>query len=90
MSDHVAAAGTVSSPEFPPQEVDSFGREDTTAISVIGKMLVGFFFYSFLIMAGVAVWTLSNGGQRPADKPGAHDAHAEHSKPSEQHNDFDD
>jgi hypothetical protein len=41
----------------------AFGEDDGHAVTVIGKMLVGFFFYSFLVMAGVALWTLSRGGQ---------------------------
>ena len=58
----VAEAAT-SSPEFDTPEVESFGQQDTHAVTVIGKMLAGFFFYSLLIMLAVAVWTLKKGGQ---------------------------
>jgi hypothetical protein len=59
-----AAGGTaVASPEFDGREVTSFGKDDGHAVTVIGKMLVGFFFYSLLVMAGVAIWTMSRGGQ---------------------------
>jgi hypothetical protein len=43
----------------------TFGRDDGHAVTVIGKMLVGFFFYSFLVMAGVALWTMNR--ERQAD-----------------------
>lgn len=84
MSDHAAAdphaaapatTGSVASPEFDRQELAMFGHDDGHAVTVIGKMLVGFFFYSFIIMSAVAIWTLSHGGQ-VADQP-PHDAHAE-------------
>jgi hypothetical protein len=58
------ATGTaVASPEFDGTEVASFGQDDGHAVTVIGKMLVGFFFYSFLVMLAVAIWTMSRGGQ---------------------------
>ena len=53
----------MASPEFDGPEVASFGKEDGHAVTVIGKMLVGFFFYSFLVMLAVALWTMSRGGQ---------------------------
>jgi hypothetical protein len=59
----VEAGTQVASPEFDRREINSFGQDDGHAVTVIGKMLVGFFFYSFLIMAGVALWTISRGGQ---------------------------
>jgi len=55
--------GHAASPDFDGPEVASFGTEDTHAVTVIGKMLVGFFFYSFLVMLAVALWTMSRGGQ---------------------------
>ncbi len=59
-----AAAGTaIATPEFDRREVTAFGEDDGHAVTVIGKMLIGFFFYSFLVMAGVALWTLRRGGQ---------------------------
>ena len=75
-----AEAGTaVASPEFDRREVNSFGQDDGHAVTVIGKMLVGFFFYSFLVMAGVALWTLSRGGQVDTNAA-AQAAHAEDSE----------
>jgi hypothetical protein len=65
----------VASPEFDSPEVDSFGKDDTHAVTVIGKMLVGFFFYSFLVMLAVALWTMSRGGQ--VDPNASHAEHAE-------------
>ena len=90
MSEHAAptgheassptAAGTaVATPEFDRREVTAFGEDDGHAVTVIGKMLVGFFFYSFLIMAGVALWTLSRGGQVDS-----HAAQAEHAEEAEE------
>jgi hypothetical protein len=73
------SAGTsLASPEFDGSEVASFGQEDGHAVTVIGKMLVGFFFYSFLIMLGVAIWTMSRGGQ--VDPNASHAQHAEESE----------
>jgi len=57
------AGAAVASPEFDRREINAFGLDDGHAVTVIGKMLVGFFFYSFLIMAGVALWTMNRGGQ---------------------------
>jgi hypothetical protein len=47
----------VASPEFDKRELDQFGAADTHAVAAITRMLVIFFFYSFLIMAGVTLWT---------------------------------
>ena len=65
MSEHATLAphATDSSPDFDQREVAMFGQDDTKAISVIGKMLVGFFFYSLIAMSVVALWTLARGGQ---------------------------
>jgi hypothetical protein len=65
LSEHAATAtpATDSSPDFDQREVTMFGQHDTEAISVIGKMLVGFFFYSLIAMSVVAIWTMSRGGQ---------------------------
>jgi hypothetical protein len=56
-----------------------FGKDDGHAVTVIGKMLVGFFFYSLIVMSAVAYWTMSKGGQvdPAANQHGAH--HAEES-----------
>ena len=86
MSDHAVSTGhenqatqtagaAPASPEFDDPEVQSFGQQDTHAVTVIGKMLAGFFFYSFLIMLAVAVWTMSRGGQ--VDPAASHAQHAE-------------
>ena len=76
-----AEAGTAqATPEFDRRELNAFGQDDGHAVTVIGKMLVGFFFYSFLVMAGVALWTLSRGGQ--VDTNAA--AQAEHAEESEE------
>jgi len=58
-----SGATAAATPEFDGRELKAFGEDDGHAVTVIGKMLVGFFFYSFLIMAGVALWTVSRGGQ---------------------------
>ena len=62
---HSAAdtASALATPEFDPRELSMFGAADAKAVTVIGKMLVTFFFYSFLVMSAVAIWTLSRGGQ---------------------------
>jgi hypothetical protein len=84
VSDHVASAppaaapetaGSLSSPDFDRQEKAMFGQDDAHAVTVIGKMLVGFFFYSLIVMSLVAFWTMGRGGQVPDHS--AHDAHAE-------------
>ena len=64
------AANPAASPEFDRREVDMFGKDDGHAVGVIGKMLVGFFFYSLLVMLVVAWWTMGRGGQvtAPADQ----------------------
>ncbi len=70
-----AAAGTaIATPEFDRRDLTAFGEDDGHAVTVIGKMLVGFFFYSFLVMAGVALWTLSRGGQVDTHAPPAEHA----------------
>jgi len=56
-------ASAVATPEFDSREKSMFGQDDARAVTVIGKMLVGFFFYSLLIMSAVAIWTLTRGGQ---------------------------
>jgi hypothetical protein len=62
----------LATPEFDRQEVTTFGRDDGHAVTVIGKMLVGFFFYSLLVMIAVACWTMGRGGQV---EPNAHPDH---------------
>lgn len=57
------SAAAVATPEFDKAEIKSFGTDDGHAVSVIGKMLVGFFFYSLLVMALVAAWTIWGFGQ---------------------------
>lgn|GEM_PF-5334621 len=56
-------ANAVATPDFDSREKSMFGQDDARAVTVIGKMLVGFFFYSLLIMSAVAIWTLTRGGQ---------------------------
>src|SRR5262249_55405604 len=76
-----AEAGTaVASPEFDRREVNAFCQDYGDAVTGIGKMLVGFFFYSFLLVAGGALWTFSRGGQ--VDTHAA--AQAEHAEDSEE------
>jgi hypothetical protein len=60
---HPAAGAPLASPEFDRQEISNFGKDDGHAITVIGKMLVLFFFYSLLVMAAVAGWTIWGFGQ---------------------------
>ena len=62
---HAAAdtANALATPEFDPRERSMFSQDDARAVTVIGKMLVGFFFYSFLVMSAVAIWTMTRGGQ---------------------------
>jgi len=67
---------TLATPEFDRREVTMFGEHDGHAVGVIGKMLVGFFFYSFLVMLVVAIWTMRDGGQV--------DSHAQHGQHSEE------
>jgi hypothetical protein len=68
------ASAAVTSPEFDLQEVRSFGADDGHAVTVIGKMLVGFFFYSLLVMALVAAWTIWGFGQTQHDAGDSHHA----------------
>lgn len=85
MSDHATAtaadshapeSGTaLATPDFDRQELAMFGDDDSHAVTVIGKMLSGFFFYSLLVMLGVAIWTLTKGGQ--VDPHAQHSQHAE-------------
>jgi hypothetical protein len=72
-----AAGNALAAPEFDDREVNTFGKDDGHAVTVIGKMLVGFFFYSLLVMIAVAFWTMGRGGQ--AD-PHAATQHAEDSE----------
>ncbi len=74
---HAPAAGgtAVATPEFDRRELTMFGEDDGHAVTVIGKMLAGFFFYSLLVMSGVALWTLCRGGQ--VDSHAQTAAHAE-------------
>lgn len=71
---HVVAGTAVASPEFDRQEINSFGKDDGHAVTVIGKMLVLFFFYSLLVMAAVAGWTLWGSSSTPE----AHSADSHH------------
>lgn len=61
MSEHATAdqsmAAAVATPEFDKRELDQFGRDDGHAVAAIARMLIIFFFYSFIIMAGVTLWT---------------------------------
>jgi len=70
-----AAGSALASPEFDGAELAAFGNDDGHAVTVIGKMLVGFFFYSFLVMLAVAFWTISRGGQ--VDPNASHTEHAQ-------------
>ncbi|MSR56535.1 MAG: hypothetical protein EXS05_02540 [Planctomycetaceae bacterium] len=72
---HPTVGPTLASPEFDRQEITGFGRDDGHAISVIGKMLVVFFLYSFVAMAGVALWTMWGFGQPQPQSP--HSQHAD-------------
>jgi hypothetical protein len=69
---HPVAGGTaVATPEFDRREVANFSSDDGHAVSVIGKMLVGFFFYSLLIMLLVTLWTMT-WGAKPLSETAAH------------------
>jgi hypothetical protein len=50
---------SAETPDFTPHQVVEFGKEDGDAVTVIGKMLVVFFFYSLVIMLIVNMWTRS-------------------------------
>lgn len=65
-----SAASAQTSAEFDRREIDMFGKDDGHAVGVIGKMLVGFFFYSLLVMIAVAWWTREKFGQ--TTPPAAH------------------
>ncbi|RPI89778.1 MAG: hypothetical protein EHM42_02415 [Planctomycetaceae bacterium] len=67
-----AAGQVLSTPEFDAREIEQFSEKDAKAITVIGKMLVAFFFYSFIVMVFVGYWTMSKGGQqKPPHAAGA-------------------
>ena len=71
-------ANAVATPEFDGRELSMFGQDDANAVTVIGKMLVGFFFYSLLVMSAVALWTMTRGGQvDPAAGQSQHSEEAE-------------
>ncbi len=59
MSEHAVAEGAPAVPiaDFNKSEINEFTREDGAAITVIGKMLVGFFFYSLVVAVLVGIWT---------------------------------
>ncbi|MGQ0633981.1 MAG: hypothetical protein ACT4QC_05195 [Planctomycetaceae bacterium] len=62
---HAKTGSEVSTPAFDRDEIKSFGADDGHAVTVIGKMLVGFFFYSLVVMALVAWLTFLRVGQQP-------------------------
>jgi len=70
---HDTHAVAPAQPEFDKREVAEFGKDDGTAVSVIGKMLVVFFFYSLVVMMCVGYWTFRANHAAPADH--AADAH---------------
>ncbi len=73
-----AAAETANAtPEFDSREKSMFKEDDAQAVTVIGKMLVSFFFYSFVIMSLVALWTIFHGGQVDPQAKSAHHAEDE-------------
>lgn len=72
-----AAGHAVASADFDRQEIAEFGASDGHAVTVIGKMLVGFFFYSLLVMTVVAIWT-GLGGHNPAPPAAEHAVDEEH------------
>jgi hypothetical protein len=76
---HSAAdtANALATPEFDSREKTMFGQDDARAVTVIGKMLVGFFFYSFLVMSAVALWTMTRGGQVDPHAQSSHHAEEE-------------
>lgn len=74
------AGGDVSTPEFDRAEINSFGADDTHAVTVIGKMLVGFFFYSLLVMAVVSWLTW-----HWVSQPNVHPAATHHSEDAEEY-----
>lgn len=69
---HSPAGAAGASPDFDKVEIRSFGHDDGHAVSVIGKMLVGFFFYSLLVMALVAAWTMGGFGQSHSESADGH------------------
>lgn len=71
-AEHAPAETTAGTPEFDRQEIQAFGTADGHAVTVIGKMLIGFFFYSLIVMALVGWLTLRGVGQ-PSHAPA--DAH---------------
>ncbi|MFN0052029.1 MAG: hypothetical protein ACKV0T_07555 [Planctomycetales bacterium] len=76
---HPIAGAVLSTPEFDRKEISAFGQDDGKAISVIGKMLVLFFFYSLLAMGVVAWLTIQGVGK---EYPAA--AHADHAAGTEE------
>ena len=76
---HPAAttANALATPDFDSREKTMFGQDDARAVTVIGKMLVGFFFYSLLVMSAVAIWTLTHGGQVDPHAQSSHHAEEE-------------
>jgi hypothetical protein len=67
----------LATPDFDSREKSMFGQDDARAVTVIGKMLVGFFFYSLLVMSAVALWTMTRGGQVDPHAQSAHHAEEE-------------
>lgn len=74
---HTAHAIAPATPEFDRAEIQSFGADDGHAVTVIGKMLVGFFFYSLLVMGAVAWLTWRHVGQPSPHAASAHHAAAD-------------
>ncbi len=50
MSQHSSHTSAVAEPEFGPEEVRGFDRDDAEAGRAIGKMLSMFFFYTVVVM----------------------------------------
>jgi len=71
---HPVPGTAVATPDFDRQEIKAFGQDDGHAVTVIGKMLVGFFFYSLIVMAVVAAITWWGIGQRADHTEGGHHA----------------
>jgi hypothetical protein len=60
---------------FDRDDVHEFKADDAEAAGTIGKMLVGFFFYSLIAMAFVSWWAYSV-THGPSDTAASHDDHA--------------
>jgi hypothetical protein len=69
---HPVAGNAIASPEFDRREIKLFGQDDGHAVTVIGQMLVGFFFYSLIVMAVVAAITWWGIGQTPSHTADTH------------------